>query len=358
MNFSLKYVLLTVIAWVLAGLVTISYAADVDDLFKVSLPAQSQQATHKQKLFRQGLKQVLSRVTGQPTLLDGHQVLQKALTNADQYVQSFYYTRAKHQKNEEWPFMLHVTYQSQPIEQLLKQHQLPIWGQDRPLVLIWVIDRSQAWPRIINAHNKSNDLSQALTHKAKDLGLPVVLPLTDVVDASHINPEQLIQGRYSVIKKASQRYHPDAIVIVDFQNHREQVISYWQMFFDNNKFIWHRQDPDQHTMAELGIRQVTSVLSKHSAIVSNKGQPQQIILKLDGIANLQHLAKTQHILDAITGVQSVELDRLDGETGYYTLKLNSSLDDFVQKLDFNDQLCYNNKKVKEGKTVVWVDYTT
>lgn len=347
-----KYYLLGLGLWFL---VIAAFATDVDDLFKITLPAKTQKPSEKEQLIQKGLKLVLTRATGQPKVLDGHQSLQKAVDNADEYVQSFYYTQQTSKNDKDWPLMLHVQYQSQPIDALLKKHHLPVWGQDRPLVLIWAVDQTQQNPSIISDEEEGS-VGQALVDQAKSLGLPVVLPLMDMVDFSHLQPKQLLNNRYQAIKQASQRYYPNAIAVLSFNNQNGQINSNWHLYFDGQQFNWQRQDPNKQIMAQSGIEQLTSTLSEHSAVINYDDKPSELILQLKGVNNLQQVAKAHDALKTIAGVQSVHMKQLKSDRVIYNIIIDSNLDSFIQKLGFNDRLSYERTIHDDDRTIVQASF--
>lgn len=355
MNLS-RYVYWGFLVAVLSLWVNINWAADVNNLFKVALPAHSQKANEKQKLIQQGLKLVLVRATGQPKLLQEHPKLEQALDHADQYVQSFYFSRTAQQDKQQAPLSLHISFQSQPIHQLLQQYNLPIWGQDRPLVLIWVVDRSGLKPTIISDTDKSGTVGYEIAQKAHNLRLPIVLPLMDVIDYSHITPGQLIKGDSSVILKASKRYYPNAIAVVTFHKQANEVVSNWRVWFDKQAYQWQHHDTDKLAMVQSGIAQLTSTLASRSSVTNHNPSPKQITLHLQGVQSLKDLSKSQDVLKDIAGVKSVEMSHLDNNQAVYQITINSNLNSFVQKLDFNDHLSYNKTITKDGSTIIEASY--
>lgn len=324
---------------VLVFIALTAQAKDVGDLYKVNLRAKSQKEAVKHKLIQQGLKHVLTRVSGQPQLVENHASVKQAINNAEHYVQSFYFTRSEQNDQTDKPLKLHVTYQSQPIQQLLKKHDLPVWGQDRPLVLLWVINDNDD-PRVLtNTH--SNRVLTALSKQARALSLPVVFPLMDVLDVSRITTRQLLGGNRQAIQQASHRYDPNAIVIVDFQKRAGRVLSHWQLYFANHTYDWQREDPNKQVMSHKGIQQLTSRLAKHSAAMDSNNQPHQFNVVLHGLDQLKGIAQAQRILKDVAGVQSVHLSQLNGSSGIYHVTINTKLSSFVQKLDFSEHLRYN-----------------
>lgn len=338
--------------WIVLMLAAITaHAKDVGNLYKVSLPAQSQKQSAKHELIQKGLKQVLIRVSGQPKLINNHSAIKQAVQNAEQYVKSLYYTRSQTSDSHKPPLKLHITYQSKPINQLLKKHKMPVWGQDRPLVLLWMINRNNDEDHIL-VNTQSNQILQTVSKTARSLNVPVAFPLMDVIDMSRIQPQQLIQGDRQAIHQASKRYDPNAIVVVDFQKRGGRVLSHWQLYFADHTYSWQREDLNSKQMSQKGIQQLTSRLAQHSAVTSSQDQPIQVHVLLHGLNKLKGVAQARRMLEDVAGVQSVHLSQLSGQVGTYNVTINSGLASFVQKLDFSEHLRYNETIKKDGQK--WV----
>ena len=129
---------------------------------------------------------------------------------------------------------LAVRFDTSAVLELLRAAGLPIWGQDRPRVLVWlVLDRNEA-PREVAAQ-ASMPLA-ILEEAARGRGLLMELPLMDLPDQT-LTAAELWGGFGERIDAASRRYDPDVLVVARLHEGRKGA---WTV-------DWRLRDPDDRT---------------------------------------------------------------------------------------------------------------
>ncbi|MCV6627355.1 MAG: DUF2066 domain-containing protein, partial [Cellvibrionaceae bacterium] len=121
----------------LLGLSSHGLAAKVDNLYRASFPVEKQDGAEREQLAAAGLARVLVKVSGRRNLPREGQ-LGEALQRANRYLQQFSYSGA------EQGFILHLDYAKGAVDNLLRKSALPIWPDNRPQILLWLVqDNSQ-----------------------------------------------------------------------------------------------------------------------------------------------------------------------------------------------------------------------
>jgi hypothetical protein len=187
-------------------------AARVDNLYSATV---SLSATAPQPLndaFARALGQVLVKVTGLPEA--GRDAARAGLLpDPASLVQQ--YSRLPDNQ-------LSAQFDARAIRAALDLAGLPVWGENRPLVAIWLAVDSGGGQRVIlsdgsasSARNvdKVDVLRVGLARAADERGLPVVLPLVDAEDLGSVSFADVWGNFRGPVLQASQRYGADAILM-------------------------------------------------------------------------------------------------------------------------------------------------
>lgn len=171
------------------------------------------------------LRELLVRMTGLKPLPNTAAV-RGAIANPDRYYAQYgFVTRPAARVPEDDPAAdatetrLAVRFDTSAVLDLLRSAELPIWGQDRPRVLIWlVLDREDRRREVASAG--SGDIPAKLHEAARQRGLLVELPLLDLPDQT-LAPADLWGGFGARVDAASRRYDPDVLVVARLHQGRE-----------------------------------------------------------------------------------------------------------------------------------------
>lgn len=194
-------------------------AAVFENLYTVTVPlefevVEGQEPLTEEDYVRLAMGQLLTRVTGRsdafldPTLGD-------LVINADQYVIQRGYPDREN---------LLVSFDARAIEDALVQRNQPVWGEERPLTLLWVaVDAGFGARGILAAEapdateNEAlavveEELRAQLELAASDRGLPISLPLWDLQDRRALDFIDVWGGFSDRVRQASERYAADAVL--------------------------------------------------------------------------------------------------------------------------------------------------
>lgn len=219
---------------------TSAWADVVEWLYDVDVPiaAATSGEVDPRRAAGRALRELLVRMTGLKPLPNTAAV-RGAIANPDRYYAQYgFVTRPAQRLPEGDPgddvteTRLAVRFDTQAVLDLLRSAELPIWGQDRPRVLIWlVLDRHDAKREMASA--ASGDIPAKLHEAARQRGLLVELPLLDLPDR-YLAPADLWGGFGARVDAASRRYDPDVLVVARLHEGREGA---WTV-------DWRLRDPD------------------------------------------------------------------------------------------------------------------
>ena len=116
-----------------------------------------------------------------------------------------------------------VEFDPAAIRKVLDGAGMPVWGNDRPLVAVWLAVDSGGGQRYIlsggsgsgrdTQADAEDELRLAVLDIADSRGLPIVLPLVDAQDLSRASFSDIWGDFHDPVVQASQRYGAEAVLI-------------------------------------------------------------------------------------------------------------------------------------------------
>ncbi len=211
----------SVVAWVFVTLVGsgTSTAAVFENLYTVTVPLtfevpEDEELPTEEDYVRFAMGQLLTRVTGRTDAF-----LEPALEDLVRDASQFVVQRAYPDREN-----LLVTFDGRAVEDALVQRNQPVWGEERPLTLLWVAVDAGFGERSVLASEppvtpRSEDLlaiedllRERLASIASERGLPITLPLWDLEDMSALDFVDVWGGFTDRVRQASERYAADAVL--------------------------------------------------------------------------------------------------------------------------------------------------
>ncbi|WP_252856657.1 DUF2066 domain-containing protein [Photobacterium kishitanii] len=314
-------------------------AATVNDLYQtqVTLIGNDQQAD--QAAREQGLANVLVKISGNTDILN-NPAIKTAITNSGSYISQFGYSQVDGQR------AIDLSFDKNQIKQLLIQSKASIWKDQRPNILVWMVDsdgqqRNILWDQSTNA--LINDTKQA----ADSRGLPLTFPVGDITDATAVNVSDLWGNFIDPIAAASTRYHADGVLLVKAQQQPNGNVSLnWQFYPQQpSKIASADTQPitgtTSGTLAQTStkmINQVTDYLAHKYAVVLGGVAGGQINIEVDNIQSTEDFFALEKMLNNLTTVGSANAMRIKGNSVIFQLNLQGSEQAFRQEISHDDQV--------------------
>ena len=186
-------------------------------LYDVQVPVASQTDAERQRATRHAFVEVLGRVTGSAQV-PMTSAIAAALATPARYTRRYKFTSTTPEAGLPQPngnaLLFDVGFDPGAVLALLRDAQLPIWGANRPTVLVWLAVRGSGRNEVVAAGeaNTAEGWAAALRKRARQRGVALALPLMDLRDLE--TPTAAVWGFFwEDIKAASGRYGADLVLV-------------------------------------------------------------------------------------------------------------------------------------------------
>lgn len=350
------------------------HAVEVKNLYQAKVPVSSQTKAQRSIATKKAMESVLIKIGGLKANLN-NAVIKSAIKKHSYYLSQYSYTREviptypyEHTDikvlnevptNEE-SLLLVASFDEDKINQLLQSANVPIWGRLRPQVLIWIVEEDNLSRTILSDSSESNYpfIAEQL-HIQR--GLPVTIPLMDFTDATQVSITDL-WGRFEEpVNMASERYKPDAVVVVRVSNNNlapnidvdencepdcnklKTTFGYsidWSLF--TGVTSKRSQQVYQGTNSELLLSQalsdLTDTIYNDYALISTTDTDNNFIIDVANITSITQFVTLTEFLTDLSSVNSVKLLSAEGENRRLSLNLLGSSETFLSSIKLDNKL--------------------
>ncbi|MGE0624710.1 MAG: DUF2066 domain-containing protein [Pseudomonadales bacterium] len=272
-------------------------------LYEVSVPVTNQSDGERRRGSSEALVVLLSRLTGLAHVPRTPEVGQ-ALAAPDGYYNEFHFAVDDEAVAAgENGLRLVVQFDPDPVLNLIRSADLPIWRASRERVLVWAVVQDDTGRSIVGT-TSDVPLVKGLKEEARVRGLPLNLPLLDLEDQLAVDPAA-VWGRLSqVIDPASTRYGADMVLLGRITPLAEGTWQGdWEFWVDGVLVPYVTEGPD---LAAQG-REIVDVLTNELAerrVVHGRAAG-QVALSVSGVASPDHYGALLGYLRSLEFVQNV-----------------------------------------------------
>ncbi len=295
-------------------------AAQMSELYQVSVPVSSQDSKEKDPAVRRALSEVLVKVTGQRSTLSNAGVAQ-SLRKASEWVRSFSYERRDTESGQQ--LFLQVRFDEAAVNRLLRDNNLGIWDSNRPDTIVWLAIEKEGSRQILREAEGSvlvADLKRVMAARS----LPLTIPLMDFEDSNTIS-EVDVWGLFSgKLSQASARYGSEAILAGRLSEVRGRYHGRIALLFRNQRFDATVTDLSAEGLAQAIADLTGNTLSRHYAVLSG-GSGVNPMLEVEGIVSTRGYAGLINYLKSLTAVRDVMVVKVSGDKIQLALSIDGTL---------------------------------
>jgi hypothetical protein len=286
-------------------------AAVVRGLYSAEVPVENQSDAVRSRGFERALREVFVKVSGDSRVRNDPE-LDAVLRRAPRYVREFSYTtHAPADSSGGTPSLwLRVSFDATSVDRLLRESGLPVWGKERPSTLLWLAVQGGRERSIVGSDSDAS-LLESIAKAAEGRGVPVLLPLMDLEDRSHVNFADFLGGFDESVLAASERYGADAILIASLS--RRNSGSWYGRFTLRSGGLHESRELNAGSADALirsGIDFMADQLAGQYAYPSQQAGETTVVLQVTGVDALTDYARVLSYLSGLSLVSSVEPRRL------------------------------------------------
>lgn len=315
-------------------------AVVVEDLFTVELAVADQTTSLRLEAFSQAFRQVIVKVSGSDDALKSA-AFERPIERSARYVKQFRYinrSQAQGEEIEAGRLYLRIDFDQQLIESLLREHNFPVWGRERPSSLLVISYDVNEKIKLVS-EDATPDLIEALDRAAAIHAVPVLFPLMDLQDISLVRIGDIVAREYDNIKTMAQRYQPDALLV-------GQIIGRsgsgwrgdWEVRFADQIFKWQHEASSKKEVVDQVIRHLARILALEYALEDHRRVEQSLLLSVSALEGIDRLVSVQKYLQSLNAVDSVRIAMINRDVVTYRLELRNEPEDLQRLIEFGEVL--------------------
>lgn len=279
-------------------------AATFENLYTVTVPFPADASDPRAQAQRDAMRRLLTRVTGRRDAADA-EALEPLVADAGGYVDSF----GRPSRDE-----AQVGFFANAIETELTELGWPVWGAERPLTLVWLaVDRGNGERGVLSAtldnEGYGAGMTELLAQLEEDLfttadarGLPIALPLWDLVDINALSFAELWGGFNLQIVEASRRYGADAVLVGRVQLTEFGPRAQWTLLRDRQRRMYVSRD------IASGVHWVADQFASEFASI---GGTRNARITVANVGTLAEYGRVMRFLDSVSLLETVDVETFE-----------------------------------------------
>ncbi len=317
-----------------------AWAVNVEDLFTVDLPVADQTTSLRLESFSEAFRQVVVKVSGSDDALHSP-AFKRPIERSARYVKQFRYVTRGQPGDEEFDagrLYLRIDFDQQLIEGLLREHNFPVWGRERPSSLLVISYDVNENIKLVS-DDSTPDLIEALDQAANKHAVPVLFPLMDLQDIALVRIGDIVSRQYENIDTMATRYTPDALLVGQIVGRSGKGWQGdWEVRFADQIFKWNFQAPSKNAVINQVIKHLARILALEYALEDHRRVEQSLLLGVSALDGIDKLIAVQKYLESLNVVESVRVAMINRDVVTYRLKLRNNPEDLQRLIEFGEVL--------------------
>jgi uncharacterized protein len=308
-------------AWIALAisLLTMAPSGAVADerLHEATVPVENRDRPAREAGFKLALERVLVKLSGDRLVLQDPRI-RDLQAQAGRYVQRFRYVEAG-----EGAVRLEVRFDGAALERLLAERGLPVWGSNRPSVLVWLAATHDGG-RVILGGDEGRELAKALEGVADARGIRVVFPVMDLEDRSALNFADLAGGFHEPVLRASDRYSTRFVLAAHVQPRAGGWTGRWRLFGQDFQEIHQAEGDTVEAALDAGLQGVVDILGRRLAIAGLLPTEDHVEVVVHGVDSLESYQRVRQYLAGLSVVAEIKPHRLEPDRAVFLVQLRGS----------------------------------
>lgn len=324
------------IIWIilLATWVQAAYAVKIKSIYEAEVPVRSQDVQLREQAIREAFIQTLNKISGSADILQ-NPIIKAALPQATNEVEEFGYIPSGISAT---PYLLKVQFDPKAMKKLLREAKAPIWGENRPLLLVWLsVESAGHAPEVID-NQSSNEYALLLKNQAEQRGLPIMLPMMDLAELNVVSPADIRAKSVGLLQKAAARYHSDGILIGSIDAKDKKLNGHWKLVLGPDQWEWDLSSDSAAGLVNLLGDKLVNTLAGRYAAVQTETVSSALILKVKGVAEQEDFENMMRFIKHLSLIKEMEIENVSGDEVVLSLNVQGAKTAFMQEASVGQHL--------------------
>lgn len=310
-----------------------AFSATVGDLYTAEVLVQSQAQEERNAGMRSALAAVLVKLTGtrQSAALPE---MSEAFENASRFAAQYRYRelpKAADGSPPPAPYALSVGFDKKALDRLIEQLALPVWGNTRPQVLVWLAVQETPSRRFLVEPDLYPQFRDAVVGRAKDRGIPVAFPLFDLEDQRSVQLNDVWGNFSDNILRASQRYRADAVLVGRIsQDDLNRWVGRWTLYQNGGAVNWDVVSQSLGVAVADGVERTADTLAQRFAQGAGGAAQQRVTVGLVDVADIGQYGRALNYLSGLDVVKWVQVTSVNAQQVVLDVSVKGSADTLRQ----------------------------
>jgi len=326
-------------------------AANVTKLYETVVTVDDQSRKSRLDAMQRALRHVLVKVSGSVQVPNAPE-MDRPISKASRYVQQYRYQRGAPvlvDGVERATTTLWIRFDQKEIEKILRKNNFPVWGEARPLVLLWLVIE-QNGERLLVGERDRGLARTIIERESLQRAIPIKLPLLDEVDLQQISVVDIWGQFEEKITATAKRYGAQAVLtgrLFSLGGRQWQV--YWDLYRNGEHNQWQSQGSVVELLLSGGVDGAADRMAEQFAL--NYGaESGRVELTINGIQSFPQFDKTMNYLAALDGVKRVTLLSVVGGKSRFSMEAEGGVDAVKQRIALGRHLSYLDTLAEDDAT--------
>ena len=320
----------------------------VDDLYTASVAAADRSQATLRAARRDGLMQVLVKVSGSEPRRD-EAAVRTALDKAERYLSSYSY-----ESSAPGELRLKLIYDASAVQALLREAGLPLWTANRPRVLVWWVTHVDGRRRFVSAQEQEQ-AHRALRDSFALRGVPLQTPLLDLEDTAKLSPGQAWRQSSAALLDASQRYRGAELLTARAARLSDGSWSGdWRMLYEGRWLARSARGLTLEQFTAAGAALAAEALASRYAVTLQDALDQRHRVTLRGIRDYRDYRAAQTALAALEAVRRVVPERLLGDQVSLRIDADADLAQLARIIELDARFVPTPLGAGSGLAYEWI----
>jgi hypothetical protein len=307
-------------------------AVIVENLYRAEVKVEDHSVPALQRASREGLAQVLVKVSGGRSVLDNGQV-KSALVDNRRYLQRYQYLRV-----EDGSLNLQMHYDPQLVTTLLKDAQQPLWTANRPPMLVWLVVDEASGRRYATADSHPQLIAELMVAFNRR-GVPAVFPLYDLEDARSVSIHDLWQLNALAIYHGSRRYDVRTMLVGRMTALSDgRWMGDWLYLGDGERLASSFYGRDLRELSASGVDFVADHLAQRYAVAAGQSEGADVLVRVDALHSYADYREVVTYFEGIELIETAYPAHVDGTSMIFRLRAQADAEQLRRLFSLNRRL--------------------